>query len=788
MRTIAKSFVAVAVLAAAATFVFNSQAQQKPPVPATDTAALAEKVDIITKARTAVDLPLNEPRAIDLGLTSVPGIDRHLTEGVTAKAYTRYVDVDNKKIGQVVLVGVEKGGRQEALNSSDFTAQFDIAKPQIDPARDVLVKGDKAQLKAALERLAEKKEEKKEEAAEAPRPNQAQQSGGAAKQNELASGYQTPSAVNVAPAPEEQIRVTADGCAIRVDIPQRKAIQQTKAVTTKGGTVASESSCSDSSTAYPLEKSFSSCSDTVDMPTKTATAQFKWFYTDAGGSAVEVSNCTPDPDKQFQIVENFDACTYSLDFASQKATPRASLIYMDQNNREVQVRGCGAAESKPAVPLQKSYSVCTETIDVPNRKAIGQFRWFYISEGGGSVEVSDCAADPDRTFEIVEKFGSCTVSIDYVGKTATPRSLLVFTDQNSREVQVRGCDASDAKPAVPLIATTDSCTIRHDFPSAKSYQQGTYRYELDGDVFQAGGCTDNGTVYPHAKIYSDGGGNYVCNPHVDQAAKTVVLLSRLQITVNGLSQFITDCTPDTNSLAVQATTDGCTDPSTWIHDTAAARTYSLERFFYVDGGQRKYLTNCQASTTTYNHKVQVVGYQNHDGQKYAYAVSTLYITPPSGRYDIKVAEVLPGAVQLPYVGQGTDTRPSGESEYNGCNALRLTNKVELWKRPDNTVYEKPIGAGTPQGPVNVCTDTQSGTTTKATHNGYFQEPGEGIYLCKTRRTTFQIMQRKNSENGAVVSTFCGGALGSTESFGDPLGNCSGIGASNQWYGASYSCP
>src|SRR3546814_5510267 len=78
-------------------------------------------------------------------------IEKSLTEGVTAKAYTRYVTVQGRNIGQIVLTGVEKNGRQETLNSSDFTAQFDLTKPQLDPAADVVINGDRPQLKARSE-------------------------------------------------------------------------------------------------------------------------------------------------------------------------------------------------------------------------------------------------------------------------------------------------------------------------------------------------------------------------------------------------------------------------------------------------------------------------------------------------------------------------------------------------------------------------------------------------------------------------------------------------------------
>lgn len=667
MTRIVINTIAAAIMMIGGMLAFEASAQTKPVSALPEAPSLAEKVEILTKARSAIDVPLNEPRAIDLSLLNVPGIERNLTEGVTAKGYTRYVDVQSRKIGQVVLVGVEKNGRQEALNSTDFTAQFDMAKPQLDPAADVLVKGDRAQLRAALEKLAAAKpEEKKEEAAKPAQQAATPQSNSGQRQNDLASGYQTPSAISVAPALEESVRVSSDGCPIRVDLAQLRAVQQNKSITSKGGSVQSETECSDSSKGYPLLRSYSVCSDQVDLEARKAQAQFKLYYVDDGGATKEVSDCTPDNDKVFPIVEKYD---------------------------------------------------------------------------------------------------SCTVALDYAGKLATPRSTLVYMDANNREVQVRGCQASEAKPAVQLVATIDGCSIRHDFANSKSFQQGTNHYTLEGVTYQAGACADNGTEYPHTKVYTDAGGAYICQPVLDQNASTVALQSRLRITVGTLSQFITDCTPDATTLQVVATTDGCTDPAVWQHDISAGRSYGQERYYFLDNGSRKYLGNCQNSQAVYTHKIQITGYQNHDGQLYSFALTTVYIELPTGRFDIKVSEVLPGAQQVPYELQGTSSVPNGTSAYQGCDAIRQTDKIEQWKRADNTFYNKIIGTGIPVGPVDVCLSSLIDTQTKNT-GIYFQlyrdewscpAPfcgGQTWYQQHFTRGEIQKRERKNAETGLTVGYSC----------------------------------
>lgn len=581
------------------------------------------------------------------------------------------------------------------LTATNFTAQFDLTKAQIDPAAELKVNGSRSELKAALERLAAEPEKKTDDNRVVKQTDAAPQGGdGKSGQNELAAGYQTPGAVSVAPAPEESVNVSTDGCPVRIDMAQLKAIQQSKAITSVNGAVKSETGCSDTSGGFPLQRSYASCSDEVDMEGRTAAARFKWYYIDAGGA---------------------------------------------------------------------------------------------------TVDVSECGVDNDKLFTINEDFSQCTVALDYEELTATPRSRLVYLNASNTEVQVRGCEPSDTKPAVALIPTTDVCSIKHDFAAGTSRQQGTYIYELDGAAYQARGCTDNGTTYPHNKVYTDAGGSYICQPVINNAAQTVALQSRIQITVDGLSQFITDCTPDSSSIAVVSTYDGCTEPTSWTHDLSAAVTYRHERYYFEDAGQRKYITGCQASAITYPHKYEIVGYQNHDGQLYSYALTTVYIEPDGGRHNIKNSSVLDGAVQIPYVLNGTEDRPNRTSAYDGCNAYRETDKVQVWLRPDETEYEKKIGAGETAGPVNVCANTVTGSRSLETHcrihsSGGGDESGMPWTYFQKRITNFQVLARRNTETGQTISTFCQG-LSTSETAPGPIGNpwpnqC----YTNNWAALAYSCP
>ena len=572
-----------------------------------DAPAMVPIISISLRPIVATSVPLNEPAQIDLGFLQVPGVPATLTQSVRVKAYTRYVNYEGRKIGQIVLVGIEKNAHQEVLPTDAYAAQFELATPELDPTKEVVVKGDGAALVAALNRLAETEQEAPQKQTEVTTDdtNAAQpQNGGSGSENAQASSYKTPDPVTVSTDAIEAVRVTTAGCSIRIDLAQLRAIQQSKTETTKAGALISESACSDSAEGFDLQKSYTVCSDKVDLAGRTATAQYVLFYVDGGGSRQEITECASDLEKVFPVVEKFDACTTFLDYSNLKAVPQSTLIYQNDNNAEVQVRGCQASETKLAVAL-------------------------------------------------------------------TP--------------------------------TTNGCSIRHDFGLGKSYQQATNTYLMDGIQYTAGGCIDDGTEYTHATVYQDTAGGNVCTPIVDYTGGKVSLQSRIQISINGVGQYLTECTPDVGGqLALVATTDGCTNPATWEHDLITGQSFGQERHYYTYNGQPNYVNTCQNSQITYPHQIETTGWQNHDDQLFAYPLDTVYIAPSTGRYDIQVSQVQSGATQMPYQLTGTATLSAGTSTYVGCDKYTDTNNVENYLRPDATSYAKPIGAGVPIGPSDVC--------------------------------------------------------------------------------------
>lgn len=571
-----------------------------------DMAAMVKKVKIITRSKSATELPENTPIALDLGLVDVPGADSKLTEGVTAKAYARYVKVEEQKVGQLVLSGVEKDGRAEALNSDDFVAQFALENdPRLDPEAPITIEGDQSELIAALKRLAVAGDEETASKKEVEEAGIGASDGAVASNaasNPDAGSYTTPGALELDDTPKTSTRITAEGCKMRIDLDQLQAIQQTRMATTTDGET-SYGTCADGEERYKINKSYSACSYIEDLDARTATASFIYYYTDGSGNRVEHGDCQPDPEARFDIVEDSEACRVTLDYDAGSVITNAKLVY---------------------------------------------------------------------------------------------------TNQSGRKVEVRDCRPSEQIAPAPMTATAEGCDIRDDFNAGVSYQRHKYVYELNG-VSYSTACTDSGTQYKHETIYKTDGGDYVCTPLVNSKDKSVTLQSRVRILVNGLEQFRTACTPDTTSMEVMATTEGCEDPAYWTHSMSAGQSYGSERYYYFYDDKQEFITDCQKSDQVYTHQVEITGWQPHDDQLFAYALSTVYIDgTPQGRYNIKTSEVLPGTAQTPYTYDGESTAPTSDITYEDCTKYQGQDLVKNYTRPDGTKYSLVAGEADPVSLGDVC--------------------------------------------------------------------------------------
>ena len=623
----------------------------------------AKKIDIEVRPVSSIEIPEHEPASFEMNFDKVPDIPPELTQNVTVDAYTRYVDVEGQRIAQLVLSGVHKGERAEALKTENFYVQFQIEEPALDSTKEVIVEGDHAELLEALKRLVV--EEEGEDTTNTAESNEHNNVGGDENVgsnnggNEDAAGYTTPDPIiPSSDSPSFSVEVVTDGCPIRIDIGQLTAFQQSKVITNDDGQK-TETPCEDSNARYPLERSYASCPDRVDLDARLATAQYQLYYTGPGGERVTAQDCVDDIDKTYQIIEQHDGCTVYLDYAALQAVPQATLAYVNDVNAMV---------------------------------------------------------------------------------------------------EVRSCDASESKDPVPLVPTTNGCTIRHVFDEDLSYQQGRHQYTLDGVTWDAGSCIDDGTTYSHVPTFTDEGGRRVCEPILDQATQKVTEQYRVRITVGDVDSYITECRPATGNLSLSSTTDGCEDPATWDHDLSAGISYNKIREYYMRNGQREYINECITGSRTYSHNLELAGWLTDDGSLTAQRLHKVSISTPSGTYVISESELLSGASAEPYVKDRVKLELTGDSTYEGCTAVRATRSIAVYNRPDDSEYLKDEGVGTPIREGNICQETNAGyksykvgeesTCSQQNHN---DTSTITIYRYDLVRVASKVVVT-NGETSAVVST------------------------------------
>lgn len=544
---------------------------------------------------------------LDLRFDKVANLPNDVTtKGVTIKGYSRLLTLENKKIGQIVLTGLERGGQVVDLDPQKFTSQFDLVGDQLPDDAALPISGDRKELIAALRQL--KKEQPEKEPTQQRQPDRNSQSGRSITNNSFSAANQggtgdtTTEKKETTKEQKEAYRTTTEGCKVRVDFNKEQAHQQSRVEKLINGAVQDSGTCADSGTAFPLNKNTQSCKPKIEISKRTVTSLFEWFYLDA----------------------------------------------------------------------QAKYQ-----------------------------KASDCTADKDKVFKIVEKHGVCPIEIDIKNKKATPQSKLVYEGFNNRVEQVRDCALSGEKPAVVMEQSIQSCKLAHDNAKGITREMGIWTYALDGVIYQATPCTDTGRTFTHKKIYKKNGKD-VCQPIIDPKGGGVTLQSRTQITIDGLSRYISDCTPDKGgALQIKSTTEGCTDPAGFRHNIGAGQSLGLRRYYY-ENPKKIYTTTCQvALDLVYRHKRTAFGWQNNDEDLTALPLTTVSISLNGKPYEIARAIVLPGEKKTPYQLARIES-PVSETTYKGCSAIHTRAKVEVYTRPDKTEYKLRTGTAPADKPVNAC--------------------------------------------------------------------------------------
>ncbi len=403
-------------------------------------------------------------------------------------------------------------------------------------------------------------------------------------------------------------------------------------------------------------------------------------------------------------------CALKFDFENEKAIITSKLQTFEDGAFKSET---DCSETSDFYKLKKFYEAVDEiNISSIPGTASPRFTWYYIDNAGEFHPVGEVQTEIDTVFKVDEDATKCTDFADFslVPPQAVPRAALTYLNRNNSEVEARGCAPSVKEQPIPMAENKQDCTLRPAFDEGENgfmYERSMWTYMKNGVTIQAAPCADTGRKFEITKVYVKDG-QHVC-PFKDFNGTSVIKQFRKEITIDGVPQYVTDCTPDTSSTPVTSTLEGCENPSTWPtsnHDISLGKSYGQERFFFIDNkGQRQYVTQCQKSETTYNHDHTISKWEHHDDKLFAYPLSTITIEVPGyGPYKVVENKLLDGTSQTPYLLQGTEDVQTGQPRYEGCNAFYDTTRSKIYKRPDETIYSKPIGPGDPVGPQSVCTD------------------------------------------------------------------------------------
>ena len=629
----------------------------------------------------------------------------------------------------------------------------------------------------------------------------------------------------------DAVNLVADvaSCTADIDIDNRAVAENARYSYILAGVTHRASDCRPTGRNFRISRDDTSCEMQVNISALRATAAYRLVYTDGAGRGQLAQDCTPDPSRVVSVREHFTACTIKIDFDANTATPQSRLVYSGFDGREVVARPCQDSATRAGVALQletsgcqmrhdipartsfakatysytlggattrvadcretgqtfvieRGFSGCMIDVDIPELTATQRFAWFYVDEAGENSRITECLPDPELVFAIKEDHRACQIFINYQDLQAEPQSVLWYADRFGQRTEARGCEGSITQQPIPLVSRTDTCELEHDFNGSVTFQRGIHTYSVGDVTYQVGGCRRTGRSYAHQKVYLTASNQYVCDPIIDRTGATVTQQFRRRISVNGVETYISECTPDAaeSRLAIISTTEGCTDTSLWTHNLESAVTYAQERFFYSRGSERIYVSACRNSAVTYLHDHRVVGYQNQDAMLSALPVTRVAITTTAGEFVINAGLVLPGAAQVPYTLNETTENPTGTNVYEGCNAYKTTQRVEHWRRPDSSIFQKPVGAGTRIGPRLACaiiggaswtrhqTEQHQRTITCCAQERYNKNTGTNCVRNRTvvlaRFQRYIANRRTRREDGEILRTEIG--MGWLKSIGD----------------------
>lgn len=275
-------------------------------------------------------------------------------------------------------------------------------------------------------------------------------------------------------------------------------------------------------------------------------------------------------------------------------------------------------DTSTSYDLEKDYKACPSRTDVSAKKIIYSFQYFYIDADGGRNVVDDCKEDPNKTqsLKITTSYELCSDLVDIAARKAYSQYQQSYKDADGKDVITQSCSI-DYDKSYTITEDFNSCSARHLFEDGYSISQSKLYYTKDSKQILVQDCQDTDNKYQHYTT------NETCTPVVN--GSNVTIFQRKYITVSGVRQYITDCSPLSSSVTIQS--ENCT-ATPYTHDFTAGQSFLNKNYFYRDlSNNRVDVSTCVKSEVSYVHQedTSVCTAENDDTNLKTWLYSKKYI-------------------------------------------------------------------------------------------------------------------------------------------------------------------
>lgn len=338
--------------------------------------------------------------------------------------------------------------------------------------------------------------------------------------------------------------------------------------------------------------------------------------------------------------------------------------------------------------IKKDYGCCDDDIDELNGVAYTRFKRYWLDETRNKIYLDEQGLkDETQPHPFIEEKGLCPHNIDLHSRLAYPQAQTFYYDRSNARKLIKDCHPVNGQ-ALPITLTEQGCSLKHKFEKNKSIVQKRDIFIENGVIHEVTPCHETNEKIAHHFIKAG------CKPVIN--GSTVIPMAKRQISYKDKTKFIShQCEPQdlTNLLSSQ---EGC--EGLYEHDYESGRSYPLVRYYYQWGGKNRFIDKlCRRSNEPLPHFLSIVGYEHLDEKLQSKPRYQVSIKNEQKVVILKEFTEQEENKKLPYVLSSEIDKPSlTKAAYmDGNSLISPQDKVQIWTRPDETIYEKVVGLSKP---------------------------------------------------------------------------------------------